>query len=102
MLGGVGIALDVAASDRAVPRRPRPVEPASIAVELAHGCGRWRRHLRTDTAARSGLRLAGTEDFDAWLLAWPPGMSVAPHDHGESGGAFTVVDGTLVETRWYG
>jgi hypothetical protein len=27
--------------------------------------------------------------------------SVTPHDHGESAGAYTVVNGELLETRWH-
>lgn len=34
-----------------------------------------------------------------WLLAWTPGQEVPAHDHGGAAGAFTVVDGVLVEDR---
>jgi quercetin dioxygenase-like cupin family protein len=51
-------------------------------------------------APRAAVRLFVTEDFDAWLLSWPPGTSVTPHDHGESTGAFAVVCGSVSEVRW--
>jgi hypothetical protein len=37
-----------------------------------------------------------------WLLRWPPGTNVEPHDHGASTGVFTVVTGELLEMRWVG
>ena len=36
-------------------------------------------------------------DFDAWLIAWPPGGQVALHDHGASAGAIRVIEGALTE-----
>jgi quercetin dioxygenase-like cupin family protein len=42
----------------------------------------------------------GTSQYDAWLLRWPPGAAVTPHDHGISLGAFVVVAGELTEVRW--
>jgi hypothetical protein len=41
--------------------------------------------------------LCSTDEFDAWLISWPPGGAVEFHDHGESAGAFVVLHGTLVE-----
>lgn len=46
---------------------------------------------------RSWERLLATDAYDAWLIRWPAGTSVGPHDHGGSAGAFTVVAGELVE-----
>ena len=46
---------------------------------------------------RTWERILVTEVWDAWLIRWPPGTSVGPHDHGGSAGAFSVVRGTLVE-----
>ncbi|MEY2450996.1 MAG: hypothetical protein QOD92_570 [Acidimicrobiaceae bacterium] len=51
---------------------------------------------------RGSLRLLTTEAYDAWLLTWPPGSNVDPHDHGDSHGAFAVVSGELEEIRWRG
>ena len=49
---------------------------------------------------RSSVRLLETESYDVWLIGWPPGTRVEPHDHGASAGAFTVIKGTLTEYRW--
>ena len=47
------------------------------------------------------MRILWTPGYDVWLLRWPPGTRVTPHDHGESAGAFTVVEGELIELRWH-
>jgi quercetin dioxygenase-like cupin family protein len=44
--------------------------------------------------------MVGAPDYDVWLLRWPSGTAVSPHDHGDSLGAFTVVTGELTEVRW--
>jgi hypothetical protein len=44
--------------------------------------------------------MIATSDYDAWLLRWPAGTAVSPHDHGGSRGAFVVVSGELTELRW--
>lgn len=62
--------------------------------------GGWRHRRGGDHELRSGLRLARTDDSEVWLLCWPPGARVTPHDHGASAGAFMVLSGTLTETRW--
>jgi hypothetical protein len=49
--------------------------------------------------ARSWVRLCATDEFDAWLISWPPGGAVEFHDHGSSAGAFVVVRGSLVEVE---
>jgi hypothetical protein len=46
---------------------------------------------------RTWWRLLATEHFDAWLIDWPQGEAVEPHDHGGSAGAFAVVAGELTE-----
>ena len=51
---------------------------------------------------RSGVLLHATPSCDVWLLKWPPGTRVGPHDHGESVGVFAVIKGTLTELRWNG
>jgi quercetin dioxygenase-like cupin family protein len=73
-----------------------------IASGLARTAGLWRPHLAEHRTQRSGIRLVAGDDYDAWLLRWPPRTSVTPHDHGESSGAFTVVHGELLEIRWRG
>ena len=46
---------------------------------------------------RKWWRLLATEHFDAWLIDWPTGEGVEPHDHGGSAGAFAVISGELTE-----
>jgi quercetin dioxygenase-like cupin family protein len=71
-----------------------------MAAGLACTADAWADRLPEDPVFRTGLLLLASEDFDAWLLRWPPGTGVAPHDHGDSTGAFTVVTGELLEIRW--
>jgi hypothetical protein len=84
--------------------RPRPAlgQPAlhDIAVGLARSAERWSTQLPEPGPQRTGLRVIGTPEYDAWLLQWPPGTAVTPHDHGASLGAFIVVIGELTEVRW--
>ncbi len=56
--------------------------------------------LGDDPLRRSGTRLVATNDYDVWVLRWPQGTRVNPHDHGGSAGAFVVISGELVELRW--
>jgi len=72
----------------------------AVARRVAGNLGGWRDRAGTGTTLRSGVRLASTRDFEVWLLCWPAGSRVAPHDHGESAGAFTVLAGRLTELRW--
>jgi quercetin dioxygenase-like cupin family protein len=84
------------------PARP-PLAPSTlcdIATGLARSAPFWWDRLPALAHQRSGLRLLNTADYDAWLLRWPPGTRVTPHDHGGSVGAFTVVRGELTEIRW--
>jgi quercetin dioxygenase-like cupin family protein len=62
--------------------------------------GGWRHRRGGEHELRSGLRLARTDDSEVWLLCWPPGARVTPHDHGASAGAFMVLSGRLTEVRW--
>jgi predicted metal-dependent enzyme (double-stranded beta helix superfamily) len=77
---------------------------AGIASAVASTVPRWREQLAVadDPSERSALRIWATEDYDVWLLGWPPGSSVEPHDHGVSAGAFSVVSGEVEEIRWNG
>jgi hypothetical protein len=52
---------------------------------------------RFDDTQRWYQRLAAADDHEVWLLTWLPGQGTDLHDHGGSAGAFTVLDGCLVE-----
>lgn len=54
-------------------------------------------------AERSWRPIAQTQEFDAWLIAWPSGTTAELHDHGGSRGALHVIGGSLVEAiPWRG
>jgi predicted metal-dependent enzyme (double-stranded beta helix superfamily) len=53
--------------------------------------------MRGLTARRWEL-VAASETFEAWVIGWPPGGTIALHDHGDSAGAVVVAGGELVET----
>ncbi len=77
-------------------QRPKaPVDPAAVVHRLALGV-RW--PTGTAVAEREWKLVARTPDFDAWLIAWPPGGHVALHDHGASAGAIRVMEGALTES----
>jgi predicted metal-dependent enzyme (double-stranded beta helix superfamily) len=42
--------------------------------------------------------LAASATFEAWVIGWPPGGTIALHDHGDSAAAAAVAGGELVET----
>jgi mannose-6-phosphate isomerase-like protein (cupin superfamily) len=75
---------------------------ARIATGLASTAAAWADRMPVDLTERTGLRIIATDRFDVWLLRWPFGTYVTPHDHGHSAGAFYVVEGKLQEVRWHG
>jgi mannose-6-phosphate isomerase-like protein (cupin superfamily) len=56
--------------------------------------------LDLNAAERQWTRLISTDDFQLWLIVWPPGASTGWHDHGTASGAFTTLRGHLVEHSW--
>ena len=73
---------------------------AAIARTITVTSRRWPRLPAECATHRTGVRVLSTPDYDVWLLRWPAGTGVTPHDHGTSVGAFCVVDGSLMEERW--
>jgi hypothetical protein len=47
---------------------------------------------------RSWELMASSDTFEAWVIGWPPGGTIALHDHGRSAAAVVVAAGELVET----
>lgn len=43
-------------------------------------------------------RLIATALYDVWLITWPSGASIGPHDHGGARSVLQVVEGELIET----
>ena len=84
-----------AANGAGVLRPIRPVfGPAEVASRLAPVLT-WEGARRVKE--RSWRLVARTDEFDAWLIAWPAGGRVELHDHGWSRGAISVINGRLVE-----
>ena len=59
----------------------------------------WEPLIQFDSENRWYQRLEPTLDFDGelWLISWLPGQTTGLHDHGDSAGAFVVVEGELTE-----
>ena len=55
-------------------------------------------YVEYDERERWHQRLYRDRRIDIWLISWLPTQSTALHDHGGSSGAFTVIEGALVET----
>ncbi|WP_300677325.1 cysteine dioxygenase family protein [Nocardioides sp.] len=56
------------------------------------------RHLLDAPAqGRTFLLLQRADDLEVWLIAWAPGAETGYHDHGTATGAYTVLEGSLVE-----
>lgn len=77
----------------AVPRRE---ELQAMAEGLATTALRWPG--LPGFASRRWEVLALSDTFEAWVIGWPPGGTIALHDHGDSAGAVVVAGGELVET----
>jgi hypothetical protein len=79
----------------------RPLPPSRL-LAIARGLGRdaatWRALAQHDPDERWYLQLSSNARFDIWLIGWHGHQGVDLHDHGGSGGAFTVVEGELLET----
>jgi quercetin dioxygenase-like cupin family protein len=70
---------------------------AEIAKSLAERPEQWLHRIRLSADGRWYERLHHDDDHEVWLISWLPGQATGFHDHGESGGAFTVVLGSLEE-----
>jgi quercetin dioxygenase-like cupin family protein len=70
-----------------------------LAVARRHAAepNEWPFAPRFDPVERWYARLAVTDDHEVWLLTWLPGQATDLHDHGGSAGAFTVLEGEVIE-----
>ena len=92
-------------SPLAPPQVSSAVASRDLLAAIAGGLAASLSDVHTDPATdrewtggeRTWEQLLATDAYDAWLIRWPAGTSVGPHDHGGSSGAFAVVSGTLVE-----
>ncbi|HEY7949029.1 MAG TPA: cysteine dioxygenase family protein [Acidimicrobiales bacterium] len=84
---------------RCAPRlaSPAPAELLAVAEGLVDRARRWSGTVGITT--RSWSLLAASDTFEAWVIGWPPGGTIALHDHGHSAAAVVVAAGELVETN---
>ncbi|WP_432829892.1 cysteine dioxygenase [Dactylosporangium sp. CA-092794] len=75
----------------------RAADMLSTARAYAASPDDWPFAPRFDPQRRWYGRLAVADDHEVWLLTWLPGQGTDLHDHGGSGGAFTVYSGEIVE-----
>lgn len=81
-----------------VPQHPSTVaEFAGLARSLAADRARWAPLVRYDATTRWYARLQTGPGYEVWLLSWLPGQSSGLHDHGDSSGVLTVLQGALSE-----
>ncbi|WP_375001825.1 hypothetical protein [Aeromicrobium sp. CTD01-1L150] len=69
---------------------------AAVAADVRAGL----YDVRADADERWHVRLYRDDCVDLWLISWTTEQGTQLHDHGGSGGAFTVVTGTLQESVW--
>jgi predicted metal-dependent enzyme (double-stranded beta helix superfamily) len=50
-----------------------------------------------DPTVPRSVRLLATASYDVWLITWPDGSGLEPHDHGGVRSVLHVVDGEMVE-----
>ncbi|MDH6124079.1 cysteine dioxygenase family protein [Kitasatospora sp. GP82] len=81
-----------------LPRHPTTVAGyAQLVREIAADRDRWAPLVRYDALTRWYARLETGPGYEVWLLSWLPGQGSGFHDHGQSSGVMTVVQGELVE-----
>jgi len=71
----------------------------AIAAGLAEVSPPWDLRPGESEHERHYERVLVTPTYEAWVIYWPAGTGLDLHDHGNSAGAFAVVDGQLGETR---
>ncbi len=84
------------------PGHPQASVPQSALADIAAGLARVPRNVPLseghDPGAPRSIRLIATDDYDVWLITWPPGSEIGEHDHGPADNVTQVVAGTLVES----
>ncbi|GAA1192704.1 hypothetical protein F4556_004484 [Kitasatospora gansuensis] len=81
-----------------LPQHPSTVAGyAQLVREIAADRSRWEPLVRYDALTRWYARLETGPGYEVWLLSWLPGQSSGFHDHGQSSGVMTVLQGELVE-----
>lgn len=71
---------------------------ARFAEDVRAGC----YEIKADESQRWHVRIHQDDAVDVWLISWTTSQRTELHDHGDSRGVFTVVEGTLTEAVWDG
>jgi predicted metal-dependent enzyme (double-stranded beta helix superfamily) len=50
-----------------------------------------------DPSTPRSVRLLATVHYDVWVITWPDGSGLAPHDHGGVRSVLHVIDGEVIE-----
>lgn len=81
--------------------RIRPIGSISFGAlrAIAAGLARVQQPVPSSGAsdAPQSSRLLATAFYDVWLITWPDGSGLEPHDHGNVRSVLRVVDGELTE-----
>ena len=72
---------------------------ATVVQRVADRQIEWLDRVRLTPAGRWYEQIQLDESHEVWLISWLPGQETGFHDHGGASGAFTVVLGTLLESR---
>lgn len=75
-------------------------ELADLTRDYADGVRAGRYPVQVDDKDRWHVRLHHDDAVDVWLISWTTEQGTQLHDHGDSAGAFTVVEGALTESSW--
>jgi predicted metal-dependent enzyme (double-stranded beta helix superfamily) len=75
---------------------------ADVVQRYAECPGEWLQRVRLNPAGRWYEQVTLDESHEVWLISWLPGQETGFHNHGGAAGAFTVVLGSLTESRVVG
>lgn len=75
-----------------------PTDRGAVCRELAASLD-W-THFR-NAGERCWEVVRRVEEYEAWLIGWPPGGRVQFHNHGRSAGSVLVMEGSLLELTPY-
>jgi predicted metal-dependent enzyme (double-stranded beta helix superfamily) len=97
--------ISIAGDPLAIPHLLPPVAEHPTTIADFSGLARtiaadrdcWAPLVDYDATTRWYARLATGPGYEVWLLSWLPGQSTGFHDHGQSSGVLTVLQGELTE-----
>lgn len=75
---------------------------AEVVRRFAASPAEWLPRVRLNPVGRWYEQVHLDDSHEIWLISWLPGQETGFHDHGGAAGAFSVVLGTLLESRMMG